>query len=110
MCELTKLVRAVPEATHERKRESCAGDELRGDGVVGARALQHATQHPHSRQIHHDKGLATSGVIGPKGMNGLKILGSTRLLVQTNSPTRHQASKSAAPPQMGLARKIPHLQ
>jgi hypothetical protein len=28
----------------------------------------------------------------PKGVNGLKILSSTRLLVQTNLPTRHQPS------------------
>ena len=28
----------------------------------------------------------------PKGMNGLKILSSTRLLAQTNLPTRHQPS------------------
>jgi hypothetical protein len=31
-------------------------------------------------------------LLGPKGMNGLKILSSTRLLVQINLPTRHQPS------------------
>jgi hypothetical protein len=39
--------------------------------------------------------------LGPKGMNGLKIqvpvLSSTRLLVQTNLPTRHQPAAHHAP-------------
>jgi hypothetical protein len=47
-----------------------------------------------------DKEAGSNGVgfsmdtrlLGPKGMNGLKILSSTRLLVQTNLPTRHQPS------------------
>jgi hypothetical protein len=35
-------------------------------------------------------------LLGPKGMNGLKILGSTRLQVpvETNLPTRHQCMLS----------------
>ena len=47
-----------------------------------------------------DKEAGSNGVgfsmdtrlLGPKGMNGLKILSSTRLLAQTNLPTRHQPS------------------
>jgi hypothetical protein len=37
-------------------------------------------------------------LLGPKGMKGLKILSSTRLLVQTNLPTRHHASAQLPPP------------
>ena len=47
-----------------------------------------------------DKEAGSNGVgfsmdtrlVGPKGMNGLKKLSSTRLLAQTNLPTRHQPS------------------
>ena len=47
-----------------------------------------------------DKEAGSNGVgfsmdtrlLGPKGMNGLKKLSSTRLLAQTNLPTMHQPS------------------
>ena len=35
-------------------------------------------------------------LLGPKGMNGLKMLSSTRLLVKTNLPTRHQPAASVS--------------
>jgi hypothetical protein len=34
-------------------------------------------------------------LVGPKWMNGLKILSSTRLLVQTSLPTTHQPVAAA---------------
>jgi hypothetical protein len=45
-------------------------------------------------------------LLGPKWMNGLKILSSTRLLVQTNLPTTHQRSCRRRLTQLGSSHTL----